>query len=142
MNKRFVSIYFPYLATDWHARLQPALREKAFVLKATVHNRTVVIAANSLAIAQGIYKDMVLADAKALCPSLHVLDNKPNLTTQLLDRISEWCIRFTPIAASNYPDGVLLDATGCTHLWGSEEAYLKDIVGRLTGRGYTVRAAS
>ena len=141
MNKRFVSIWFPYLATDWHARKQPQLREKAFVLKATVRNRVVVTAANKLAVAQGIHKDMVLADAKALYPSLHVLDDKPNLTTQLLDQIAAWCIRFTPIACANYPDGVILDASGCTHLWGGEEAYVKDITSRLTNRGYSVRVA-
>lgn len=141
MNKRFVSIWFPYLATDWHARKQPQLQNKAFVLKASVRNRIVVTAANKLAVSQGIHKNIVLADAKALYPALHVLDDKPNLTTQLLDQIAAWCIRFTPIAAANYPDGVILEASGCTHLWGSEEAYIKDIASRLTNRGYSVRVA-
>jgi protein ImuB len=141
MSKRFVSIWFPYLATDWHSRKQTHLRDKPFVLKATIRNRVIITAANSLAKAQGIYKNMVLADAKALYPSLHVIDDKPTLITQLADRIAEWCIRFTPIAAADYPAGVLLDASGCTHLWGSEEAYLKDITNRLVQRGYTVRAA-
>ena len=139
MSKRFVSIWFPYLTTDWHARKQPALRDKAFVLKATVRNRVIIIAANSLARAQGIRNNMVLADAKALYPSLHVMDDKPTLTTQLPDRIAEWCIRFTPVAAADYPAGILLDACGCTHLWGSEEAYLKDISSRLSHRGYAIR---
>src|SRR5688572_5713838 len=64
MSKRFVSIWFPYLVTDWHARKQPQLRDKAFVLKSTIRNRIVVTAANSLAKAQGIHENMVLADAK------------------------------------------------------------------------------
>src|SRR5215216_2542076 len=81
MNKRFVSIWFPSLATDWHARKQPNLRDKAFVLKSTVHNRVIITAANSLAKAHGIHENMVLADAKALYPSLHVIDYKPTLTT-------------------------------------------------------------
>jgi protein ImuB len=141
MSKRFISIWFPYLTTDWHVRKQPFLKDKPFVLKAIVRNRVVITAANSLALSQGIRKNMVLADAKALYPSLHVIDDKPTLTTQLPDRIAEWCIRFTPSAAADYPNGIILDATGCTHLWGSEEAYLKDITSRLSQRGYTVRAA-
>ncbi len=141
MGKRFVSIWFPYLTTDWHARKQPALGDKAFVLKATVRNRVIVVTANSLARAQGIHKNMVLADAKALYPSLHVIDDKPALTMQLPDRIAEWCIRFTPVAAADYPAAVLLDVSGCTHLWGSEKAYLKDITNRLSKRGYAVRVA-
>jgi len=141
MSKRFVSIWFPYLTTDWHARKQPGLKEKAFVLKAMVRNRIVVTAANNLARAQGIQKNMVLADAKALYPSLHAIDDKPGLATQLVNRIAEWCIRFTPVAAADYPNGVSLDASGCTHLWGGEEAYLKDISNRLRARGYAVRVA-
>ena len=141
MSKRFISIWFPYLATDWHARKQPQLREKLFVLKATIRNRVIITAANAAAHSQGIHNNMVLADAKALYPSLHVLDDKPTLTTQLPDRIAEWCIRFTPIAAADHPNGILLDASGCAHLWGSEEAYLKDITSRLSQRGYTVRVA-
>ena len=122
MSKRFVSIWFPYLSADWHACKQPLLRNKPFVLKATVRNRVIITAVNSLARAHGIHKNMVLADAKALYPSLHVMDDKPTLTTQLPDRIAEWCIRFTPVAAADHPAAVLLDASGCTHLWGSEEA--------------------
>lgn len=136
-----MSLWFPYLVTDWHARKQPELQGKAFVLKAAVRNRVVVTAANKLAMAQGIYKGMVLADAKALCPSLHVIDDKPTLAAQLIDRIAEWCIRFTPVAAPNHPNGIILDASGCAHLWGGEESYIKDLTGRLTKRGYTVRAA-
>lgn len=141
MGKRFVSIWFPYLATDWHARKQPQLRNKAFVLKATVRNRVVITAANALTKAQGIYENTVLADAKALYPELYVMDDKPGLTTQLADRIAEWCIRFTPASAPDYPNGILLDASGCAHLWGGEEKYLNDIAKRLNQRGYSVRIA-
>ncbi|RYZ23024.1 MAG: DNA polymerase Y family protein [Chitinophagaceae bacterium] len=141
MGKRFVSIWFPYLATDWHARKQPALKEAPFVLKAPVHNRAVITAACPRATALGIHPGTVLADARALHPGLSALDDKPGLVPQLLERIAEWCIRFTPVAAPDAPAGILLDATGCAHLWGGEEAYLADIKRRLTARGYTVRAA-
>ena len=141
MAKRFVSIWFPHLATDWHTRKQPQLRNMAFVLKASQQNRMVITAANPLAQAQGIYRGTVLADAKAILPSLHTIDDKPGLTKQLLDRIAEWCFRFTPIASPNYPEGILLDATGCAHLWGDEEAYITDISNRLLKRGYTVSTA-
>jgi protein ImuB len=138
--RRFVSLWFPYLATDWHIRKQPQLRDVPFALKAPVHNRMVLMASNAIAQAQGIGPGMVLADARALLPTLQVLDDKPGLTTQLLQRIAEWCIRFTPVAAPDDPQGVLLDASGCAHLWGGEVAYLTDICKRLRSRGYTVRA--
>ncbi|GAA4339368.1 DNA polymerase Y family protein [Flaviaesturariibacter amylovorans] len=141
MGARFLSIWFPHLVTDWHVRKQPQLRDVAFVLKAAVHNRSVVTAACPRATAGGIRAGTVLADARALMPGLQVLDDKPGLGAQLLDRIAEWCIRFTPVAAPDGPAGILLDATGCAHLWGGEDAYVADIVRRLSDRGYTVRAA-
>jgi protein ImuB len=141
MQKRYVSIWLPHLATDWHIRKQPLLLNTPFVLKAPSHNRMIVMAASMMAQQQGISPGMVLADAKALCPSLQVIDDKPGLTDQLLQRIAEWCIRFTPLASPDPPAGIILDATGCTHLWGGEEAYVKDVVSRLAVRGYTARAA-
>ncbi|RYY96771.1 MAG: DNA polymerase Y family protein, partial [Chitinophagaceae bacterium] len=141
MAQRFLSIWFPQLVTDWHTRKQPYLRDVAFVLKAPVHNRAVITAACPRAQALGVRVGTVLADARALVPGLHALDDKPGLAAQLLDRIAEWCIRFTPVAAPAPPDGILLDATGCAHLWGGEEKYLEDIRRRLSDRGYTVRAA-
>ena len=101
----------------------------------------VVTAANALAEAQGIYIGMVLADARAIIPGLQVIDDKPELIDKLLKRIAEWCIRFTPFAAIDPPDGIILDVTGCSHLWGGDEPYLNDIVNRLKARGYHVRAA-
>ncbi|MES2880936.1 MAG: DNA polymerase Y family protein [Bacteroidota bacterium] len=141
MHKRFVSIWFPYLATDWLAVKRPHLRSIPFVVKATVRNRMVITAANALANAQGIHTNMVLPDAKALCPALYVIDDEPKAISNLPIKIAEWCIRFTPIAAADSPDAVLIDATGCTHLWGSEENYLNDILKRLNQKGYSVRVA-
>lgn len=141
MQKRFASIWFPHLATDWYAAKQPQFQAVPFVLKALSRNRIVITAANSLAQNQGISTGMSLADAKAFCPSLQVVEDNPELTTQLLHRIAEWCIRFTPVAAPQPPDGIILNATGCTHLWGGEEPYRRDIGRRLTTRGYTVRIA-
>jgi len=139
MKGRFVSIWLPHLATDWFAARQPQLKNTAFVLKAASHGCIIVTAASPAAQAQGIHTGMALADAKALFPTLSVFEDKPNLTTQLLQRIAEWCIRFTPAAAPNPPDGILLDATGCTHLWDGDQAYTVDITKRLATRGYTAR---
>ena len=84
---------------------------------------------------------MVLADARAIIPGLNELDDKADLIPKLLNRLAEWCIRFTPIVAVDPPDGLLLDATGCSHLWGGDGPYVAEIVKKLNGRGYDVRAA-
>src|SRR5690606_25723164 len=84
---------------------------------------------------------MPLADARAILPKLEVMDDRPNLAPKLLHRLAEWCIRFTPVVATDLPDGLLLDASGCSHLWGGDQPYLFDIIKKLNGRGYDVRVA-
>ncbi len=141
MAKRFVSIWFRHLATDWFTIRQPQLRHTAFVLSAPSHGRMVITATNALGQSHGIDTGMVVADARAIIPSLLVLDDKPGLTDKLLYRLAECCIRFTPYAAVDPPDGLILDASGCSHLWGGDALYVAEITKRLNARGYDVRIA-
>jgi protein ImuB len=141
MSKRFVSIWFRHLATDWFALRQPHLKKLAFVLRKSSQGRMTITATNRIAEEKGILAGMVLADARAILPDLEVHDDKPDLADRLLHRLAAWCIRFTPVVAIDLPDGLLFDATGCSHLWGGDLHYVNDIVKKLTARGYDVRAA-
>ena len=141
MVRRFVSIWFRHLATDWFSLRQPQLKSVPFVLRTPVHGRMVITATNANAEKKDIFKGMVLADARAIIPDLQVMDDKPELIVRLLRRLAEWCIRFTPVVAVDPPDGLLLDASGCPHLWGAEQPYLVEIVEKLKARGYDVRTA-
>ncbi len=141
MAKRFVSIWFRQLTTDWFTIRQPALCNTAFVLSSPSHGRMMIVASNTIAEANGIYNGMVLADARAIVPSLQAFDDKPGLPDKLLNRLAEWCIRFTPFVAIDPPDGLILDVTGCAHLWGGDEPYIMEITRRLVLRGYDVKIA-
>ena len=141
MESRFVSIWFRYLSTDWFSQRDDTLRNKPFVLRASSHGRMVVTAVNAKAGADGVSKGMALADVRALLPDLEVMDDDPNQIQSLLKRIARWCIRFTPFVAIDPPDGLFFDASGCTHLWGGDEAYLSDIRKRFNDKGFTVRLA-
>ncbi|HMI66587.1 MAG TPA: DNA polymerase Y family protein [Cyclobacteriaceae bacterium] len=141
MATRFVSIWFRHLTTDWFTLRQPNLKELPFVLRASSHGRMIITASNAKAEQKGINRGMVLADARAIIPDLEVLDDKPDLADKLLRRLAEWCIRFTPIVSVDPPDGLLLDATGCSHLWEGDLKYVADIKKKLNTRGYDVRIA-
>jgi len=141
MHKRFVNIWFRHLITDWLTLRRPELKHLPFVVAVKDHGRMAITAANKLAETEGIGPGMVAADAKAIFTELEVIDEKPGQAAKLLKALGEWCIRYTPIIAMDLPDGLILDVSGCSHLWGSEEAYLKEIVTRLRGKGYDVRAA-
>jgi protein ImuB len=137
---RFVTIWFRHLKTDWQSVRQPTLRSLPFVLAIPDHGRKIITAANPLAQQQGIEPGMVVADAKAIFPSLKIIDDDPSLPEKLLKSIAKYCIRYTDTVAIDLPDGLILDATGCAHLWGGEKNYIAEINSRLTNRGYDVRA--
>lgn len=141
MQKRFVTIWFRHLTTDWLILRRPELKVVPFVFAVPDHGRKVITAANALAEAQGIQPGMPVADAKAMIPDLEIIDGKPARAANLLKALGEWCIRYTPLVAVDLPDGLILDISGCAHLWGGERAYLKEIVTRLRSSGYDVRAA-
>lgn len=141
MKKRYVSIWFKYLNTDWFTLRQPGLRSIPFVLRASSRGKMVVTATNQKAEQAGLSPGMALADARAIVPDLKALDDKPDLPEKLLKLLGEWCIRFTPVSAIDPPNGLMLDATGCPHLWGGENPYVEDIKNKLNARGYDVRIA-
>lgn len=127
--------------TDWMIRRQPALKDIPFVLAIAVHGRMVVDAASKTAGMQGITTGTPVADAKAIVPGLEVFDSRPGAEAKLLKALGEWCIRYTPEVGVDLPDGLMLDVSGCAHLWGGERAYLKEIVIKLRSLGYDARAA-
>lgn len=122
---------------------RPELASIPFVFAAPDHGRMLITAVSPLAAEAGIAPAMRAADAKAICPGLEVLDDKPGRPEKLLRGLAEWCIRYAPIVAIDEfaKDGLLLEVSGCPHLWGGEREYIKEIVSRLKTKGYTVRLA-
>ncbi len=141
MNKRFLSLWFRHLLTDRIVLKRPELKDVPFVIAASICNRIVITATNSLAESHGIYREMALADARAIVPDLEVIEHIQDNDEKLLTALGEWCIRYSPQVAVNLPDSLVLDISGCAHLWGGERKYLKEIVNRLISKGYDVRGA-
>jgi protein ImuB len=138
---RYASIWFPYLLTEYTVRKKPGLQEVPFVLASPQRGRMVVDSVNVLAMQKGIRQGMVLADCMAIFPELQMLKAESGRAEKLLTALAEWSTGYTPFAAVDAPDGLILDTTGCTHLWGGEAAYLESIKTKLGAHGYTVRIA-
>jgi protein ImuB len=139
--RRYVSIWFPNLLANRLQLRDQELAKVPFVFAAKQRGRMVVMAASHLAQQEGIHTGMVVADARAILPELNVVEFDPTLSERLLNALAEWAIRYTPLVAIDLPDGLLLDATGCAHLWGGERAYLTDLVKRLKVLGFYAQVA-
>jgi protein ImuB len=111
------------------------------VVVAKVRNALRLLALDEAALRLGLSRGQPLGDARAMIPALAVADHEPEADRALLLSIADWAERYTPLVALAEPFGLVLDITGCAHLFGGEEALLVDLLDRLTGQGFFVRAA-
>jgi protein ImuB len=100
-----------------------------------------LVAVNQRAFALGLTPGMMLADARAMHPSLICAASDPRAEAETIENIADWCRRFTPLAALDAPDGVMLDVSGAAHLFGGEAKLLAEIEARLKAQGFSARAA-
>lgn len=133
-----------------------------------------IVAVNEHARSAGIRAGQRLADARTLVPDLTTAHAEPAADLKLLETLAGWCERYTPWVAidplggalvdSGFESdeatqgvdrmatatfggdgGLMLDVTGCGHLFGpgieGERALLADLTARLARHGFTTRAA-
>jgi protein ImuB len=105
-----------------------------------------VTACSRSAGAHGVVPGMPLAEARALCAGIPASfePHDPQADREALRRLAEWCQRFSPLVAMEEtaaPDSLLLNITGCAHLFGGEEALAAQVVAELSGLGYWATAA-
>lgn len=98
-------------------------------------------AVDQTAARQGLTPGLTLADARARTPVLRTVPHRPDADDVLLGRMLEDFDRFTPMIARDLPDGLMLDVTGCAHLFGGERGLAGGVEARAARIGVTVRSA-
>ncbi|WP_134497317.1 Y-family DNA polymerase [Microvirga pakistanensis] len=140
--RRVVSLYLPTWPTDRiRRRTGEPPRHEPLVTVHTVGSRRVVRAACAAAQEAGLHVGMALAQAQALVPNLHVVEANPDEDEASLRELARWAIGYSPVVASDPPDGLWIDIAGVAHLFGSEEELLSDLTSRLTRQGIAAKAA-
>ena len=104
--------------------------------------RDVVTAACAAALDLGLSPGMAAAHARALVSDLDILDADPGADRAWLDRLALHAARYwTPTAAVSGNDGLWLDLSGTTHLFGGEDRFAARLLGFLKRLGFTARVA-
>ena len=139
-TRRFLALWFPFLAADrWQAAWSKAGQRidvtppDTFAIVEKQHGALRLVALSPAAAALGLAPGMALANARAQLPGLAIFDHDPLADRLWLGRIADACVRYTPMTALDPPDGLVLDITGCTHLFSDEVALAADIEGRFAG---------
>lgn len=141
--RKVISLFLPTWPTDRLRRQSSAAPPLHEPLVTSGHdgNRRIIFAGDIAAQKLGLRPDLVIAQARARVPNLHVIDADPVADSEALERLAQWCLRYSPVVALDAADGLWIDATGATHLFGGDEAMLRDIVDRLDKAGVSARAA-
>ncbi len=150
-ERRIAALWLPFWPIEQLyrdlAHRYPTITERPRALARPGAGGLRITACDRQARAAGVEHGQLVPDAMALCPllELHPADNEGN--REALARIARWCGRYTPWTAADpigrgeEPDGVLLDITGCAHLFGGEGELLSTLHRRFCGLGLTVRCA-
>ena len=89
----------------------------------------------------GLATGMTLADAQARMPDLRTVVHRPDLDEALLARVADDFGRFTPMIAADAPYGLILDVTGCAHLFEGEPGLVQAVSARAARIGLDARTS-
>jgi protein ImuB len=138
--RRIMSLFLPRWPTDRRER-SAARPDRPGVLAAGCDGRRLVTAVNAAAAQEGLAPGMSLADARALHPNLVAAEADFAGDAAALAALARWCNRFSPWASPHGSDGLVLDITGCAHLFSGEAGLAALAAERLQRRGIESRIA-
>lgn len=137
MQKRVGSLWFPRLATDRILRAHPT--DAPFALTLRQNNTERLYCLNQQAEKQGLHRGMGYSDAHAFCRDLQSRPADIHADQRFLRLLSRWATRYCPWVGLEGDSGLVLNITGSTHLFASEDIMLGDMRSRLTRSGINVR---
>ncbi|MFN3314404.1 MAG: DNA polymerase Y family protein, partial [Hyphomonas sp.] len=96
---------------------------------------------NATARAGGLHPGMRVSDARASLPHLGLEQIDRDADAAGLRALADWMVRASPHVALDGPEGLMLETTGCAHLFGGEAGMTAMLSERLGASGYTHRLA-
>jgi protein ImuB len=136
-----LSLWLRRFSTDRIVRSHKHETSVPLVVTGKRGNLEVLTAADDAARRLGITSGLALAQARAMHPGIVAIVENVAADAALLDSIADWCLRYTPLVACDRPDGLLLDVSGCAHLYGGEHELIADLSGRLEKSGFAYSLA-
>ncbi len=138
--KRILSLWFPRLAAERVLRRRGDVVPPALAIVADLNGAQVIQSVNDMAEAAGIAVGQGLRDATAICPGLHTASADPMGEAMFLTVLRRWAGKFSPWVAEEPPAGLMIDLTGCDHLFGGEGPLLEEVAADCQQLGLTFRA--
>ena len=126
-NRRILSLWFPRLAAERALRLRREALPLPFAVVGDRNGAQVLTSLNMAAEAAGLRLDQPLRDATAMCPGLLTRPADALAEAAFLTVLRRWAGKFSPWVAEEAPASLVIDLTGCAHLFGGEVPLLAEV---------------
>ncbi|WP_294621246.1 DNA polymerase Y family protein [uncultured Roseovarius sp.] len=137
--RRILSAWFPHLGAERLLRHRPDLAEGPFAVADERGQAQVLSSVSPRAARLGLYPGQPLRDAHAISAQLVTHARQPRAEAGFLTALARWAEGFSPWVAPQPPDALMLDITGCAHLFGGEEAMAQTLTQQAADLGLTAR---
>lgn len=128
-TRRILSLWFPRLGAERLIRMgQAGMDDAPFAVLRDTGQMQVISSLSRTASAAGLVQGQPLRDAMAICPTLITRLCSPHAEAAFLTALRRWAGKFSPWVGEVPPNGLVLDITGCAHLFGGEEAMVAQIL--------------
>jgi protein ImuB len=138
MPRRVLSLWFPRLAVERLLRTEPRLAGRPLAVVADRRGALVLASLTAAAEAAGLRRGMALGDARAILPGLATRPADPAGVARTCGALRRWVGRFSPWVAEE-AEALVLDVTGCAHLFGDEAGLVERIAAQAADFGFTLR---
>ncbi|WP_204113028.1 DNA polymerase Y family protein [Shimia biformata] len=138
--RRVLSLWFPRLGAERLIRQARGGLDVPLAVLRDTGQMQVISSMNALAEAEGLQVGQPLRDAQAVCPALVTRLQNVQAEAAFLTVLRRWAGKFSPWVAEAPPTGLVIDLTGCAHLFGGEEALLGVVGQDCADLGLTVQA--
>lgn len=137
--RRILSIWFPRLEAERLIRRAPELADLPLAVVEDRGGALWLASLSAAAAAAGLHRGMALADARAICPGLVTRPADPVRAAVFRAALVRWAGRFSPWVAPEGLDALVLDITGCAHLFGGEAGLAETVVAEAAALGLGLR---
>ena len=120
-SRRVLSLWFKRLSVERVVRQEKISFETPVVIILNEGNQGTVCNLNVAAELQGLFIGQSIRDTILRCPNVIVRFFDLEEDYRFLDLLSRWAGKYSPWIKKELPDGILIDITGCAHLFGGEK---------------------
>jgi protein ImuB len=127
MHRRILSLWFPRMGAERLLRHARMTEDLPFAVVRDTGQIKLISSLSITAESQGLSCGQSLRDAMAICPSLITKSQNPQLEAQFLTNLCRWANKFSPWVAEEVSNALVIDLTGCAHLFGGEEGVVQQV---------------